>query len=418
MMKNKLFALVDCNNFFVSCEILFKPYLRNKPVIVLSNNDGCVISRSNEAKELGIKMAEPYFKIKDFCKAHNIYVFSCNHRLYKDISNRVMKILSDFMPKIEIYSIDEAFLDVTGLEDNIDEYCYEIQNNIKKWIGITVSIGVSYTKTLAKMAVSRAKKNRTNYIHKIISQQDLYSALSETKIEDIWGIGKKNANILQLHNINYADQLAKYDVKKIRSICNINIERIIYELNCVSCIDLAVVTNNKSIASSRSFGVVVKSMDSLDEAVSTYITRAAIKLREQNLYAQSIYLYLESTYQSNHIILSDSCNLEQPTNYTPTLITFAMKILRKIYSNKYQYKKCGIILMDLVSINNAQFSLFDEDKTKKNTVIMKMMDGINKKFGSNILQYASCGYNHKWKAKDEYSSNIMSQDIRFLPKIM
>lgn len=420
---SKYFALVDCNNFFVSCERLFQPQLMSKPVVVLSNNDGCVISRSNEAKKLGIKMGVPYFQIKELCEAQGVKVFSSNFKLYGDLSHRVMTILQSFTPNIEIYSIDEAFLDLTGLEQNSAEYCREISNRIKKWTGIPVSIGTAPTKTLAKMANYLTKLENLNG-NKSCFHIDLFDSnirkqyLSKTDVSAIWGIGSKLSVSLKTIGIGTALDLANADPKMIRKKFSIVVEKIVHELNGFSCIEMEMTKPKQSITSSRSFGTEVSTNEDLEEAISTYVSRAAIKLREQNSYATTLYVYLETKFKPKKEYFSNIIRLETPTNHTPTLVKAAKKALNNIYKKGLKYKKCGIILLDLLEKNEIQDSFLIQKEDPKKNVLMQIIDGINKKTGKDIVIFASNGIQQKWIMQKDHCSNNYTSSWSGLKKVI
>lgn len=416
-MHNKLYVLVDCNNFFASCERVFAPHLNDKPLIILSNNDGCVISRSNEAKALGIQMGIPYFKIKEFCLQNNVIILSSNYQLYSDISSRVMNILQDFSQNCEIYSIDEAFLEVTGLENDINEYVERIAESIFKWTGIPVSIGVGSTKTLAKISANIAKKYSKNYFI-INKKEDHY--LKEIEVADVWGIGKNTAASLNEFGIFNAYDLATTDSRKIYKLFNLVVEKIALELRGFSCKELTANHLQKNITSSRSFGIQINNIDNLEGAISYHVSIAALKLRQQESYAQAIYVYLQSNNKHDikkKIYYSHSINFDLATNNTPVIINLAKKCLDKIYLPNVQYRKCGIILMNIVNKNQFQNSLFDVESSEKSHTLSKVIDSINSKMGKDTITHGRTTYNNSWEMKQNFLSPQYTSSWKELPRI-
>ncbi len=406
---NNLFALVDCNNFFVSCERVFNPELENKPVVVLSNNDGCIISRSNEAKALGIKMGSPFFKVKDFLKQNDVTAFSSNYSLYGDMSQRVMSILSKFTSNIEIYSIDEAFLDFSGFNyKNIENYAHEIKRIVYQWTGIPVSVGVGNTKTLAKISTHIAKKNdRFKGVYVIKDYEEFNNFLKDIPVDEVWGIGRQFKEKLTVSNINTAYQLQNADQQWIKKNFGIVGLRTVKELQGVSCISLKSVSKNKKgITSSRSFGKPVTDYDELRQAISTYITSASRKLRKQKSLANILIIYIltnrfnKENFYYNHKVIK----LPVPTNSTSTFILYANKALKNIYVKGLKYKKAGVMLSDIIPEEYSQLSLFDNVDVAKSNALMTTIDDINDKMGKGTIKSASEGFDKKWKMKSEMRS--------------
>ena len=402
---NRSFALVDCNNFYASCEKIFNPKLIGKPIVVLSNNDGCIITRSAEAKNLGIKMGEPYFKAKKIIQQNNVKVFSSNYALYGDISQRVMEILSSFSPDIEIYSIDEAFLGFDGFKNyELNTYCKHMREKIKKWVGIPVSIGLSETKTLAKIANHLAKKN-FNYEGVCIlkSKLSIDKALKETEINDVWGIGRKLSIFLKKYNIRTAKDFTLLDRQWIRNNMGVVGEKIYFELKGISCLDLELIPNNKkSCCVSRSFSKPIENLNDLEESISNYGTRVSEKIREQKLAAQSMSVFVLTNYfnkrerqYSNSIRLQ----LSFPTNDSIKIVKRALEGLRQIYRNGYRYKKAGIILYELNKVSEIK-GLLDIDREQSDS-IMKTIDKINYRYGNSGIKLASEGIKKKWLMRRE-----------------
>ena len=359
-----IFALVDCNNFYVSCERVFDPYLAKKPIIVLSNNDGCVISRSNEAKSLGVPMGAPFYKYREIIEKNNIEVYSSNYQFYGDMSQRVMKSLGMMIPKqdIEIYSIDEAFIRLDGYErPDVIDLSIEIKKNILNWTGIPISVGIAQTKTLSKVANHIAKKNTSTGVFDIRNNKLQEQILSNFQIEDLWGISYRWGKKLRKLGINNGLDLRNSDTKFIRKKFSIVLERIVYELRGIPCLDIEKVTNKKSIMSSRSFGKLVTELESLEQAISTYATIACEKLRHQNSKSQGIYVFLQTNRFRKDLPQyrrSMKYKLDLPTSDTGYIINAGKKILKKIYRKGYHYQKCGIMLFDLSSKYIQQENLF------------------------------------------------------------
>ncbi|WP_039457271.1 Y-family DNA polymerase [Candidatus Jidaibacter acanthamoebae] len=404
----RFIALVDCNNFYVSCERLFSPSYIDKPVVVLSNNDGCVISRSNEAKLLGIPMGAPYFKFQALCKRHKIIAHSSNFELYGDISRRVMATLEAFVPSIEIYSIDEAFIDLTGIADPL-AFCVMLRGKVMLWTGIPVSIGLSYTKTLAKAAGEVAKKSE-NGVFGLLHEEDINLTLQALNINKVWGIGNQWGMKLELKfGIRTAYDLKLASATFIRKHFSVVIERIIYELKGLSCLELEEIETKKSISSTRTFGRSVSELSELREAIASYTANAARKLRRQNSKAYGIYIYIRTdrfrdTTQHNKGKLIE---LTYPTSDTGALISAAIKGLEAIYKRGFQYKKAGVVLLDIVRENYLQRDITEEynvERGLRSAALMEAVDELNKKFGKRLVQHAAEGVKKEWKVKADLLS--------------
>ncbi|MFH1653331.1 MAG: Y-family DNA polymerase [Pseudomonadota bacterium] len=410
-MLHTLFALIDCNNFFVSCERVFDPSLEGVPVVVLSNNDGCVIARSNEAKKLGIKMGVPSFKCEGLFKKHGVKVFSSNFALYGDMSERVMATIGSFGFDMEVYSIDEAFLSFEGLSpDQITEYGRQIRARVKRWTGIPVSVGIAPTKTLAKAANEVAKKNDIYKGVLDLSATENIDALFESlEVGDVWGIGRKYSEFLIGHGIKNARQLKDLPdawVKKHMSIVGL---KTVLELRGEACIGLEdEPPSKKGITCSRSFGSPVTKLGDLEEAVSTYIARGAEKLRAQSSLASSIQVYILTDRFKNkgNFFYLSTAELLTPTAYTPTLIEHALIELKKIYKKGLKYKKAGIMFTGIHSANQQQTNIFDdpsnEDRKRK---AMAVLDEINRNIAEGAIQFASEGVDKNWRIKRSKRSN-------------
>ncbi|NLW48535.1 MAG: Y-family DNA polymerase [Firmicutes bacterium] len=401
-----MFALVDCNNFYVSCERVFNPALNGKPVVVLSNNDGCVIARSNEAKALGIKMGVPAFQITEFFQKNDVAVYSSNYALYGDLSHRVMSSLGQFTPELEIYSIDEAFLNLIGLPVNYREYARKIRRTVLKNIGIPVSVGIGPTKVLAKTANYYAKKTPENQgIYVLDSPTKINEALKLFNVEDIWGIGRQYSKLLKSLGIKTAwdfTQLQDSWVKKRMTIVGLRVKK---ELEGISCLELELIpAAKKVICTSRSFGESQTELELLREAVATYAARCAAKLRKQHSCAGMLMVFIhtngfktdEPQYEKNFV-----CKLPVATNSTMELIRYALFALKAIYQRGFRYKKAGVLVLDIVPEDQVQGSLFDNVDRHKQAVIMKTMDGINTKYGRDTLKIAVQGSGRKWKLRQE-----------------
>ena len=402
---NQCIALIDCNNFYASCERIFNPKLIGKPIVVLSNNDGCIIARSKEAKKLGIKMGEPYFKAKNIIEKNKVEVFSSNYSLYGDISQRVMETLSSFSSEVEIYSIDEAFLGLNGFENyELKTYCNHIRQTINKWVGIPVSIGVGPTKTLSKIANNLAKKN-SNYKGVCILENkiEIKKALNQTSIEDVWGIGRRLSIFLKKYNINTAHHFSEMDRGWVRKNMGVVGEKTYLELNGVSCLDLDLVPSDKqSCCVSRSFSQPIEKLFDLEESISTYGSRVSEKIREEGLVAESMSIFVLTNHfnrREKQYSNSIKLHLPFPTNNSIKIVKRSLEGIRKIYRPGYKYKKAGIILYGL-SRQNVTKGLLDYDREASDS-IMQTIDKINNRYGGETIKIASEGIKKIWKMKRE-----------------
>ena len=402
---NKSIALIDCNNFYASCERIFNPKLIGQAIVVLSNNDGCIIARSKEAKKLGIKMGEPYFKAKKIIEKNNVKVFSSNYSLYGDISQRVMETLSSFSSDIEIYSIDEAFLSLNGFENyELNTYCQHIRKTIKKWVGVPVSIGVGSTKTLSKIANNLAKKH-SHYKGVCILKNliEIKNGLKLTPIEDVWGIGRQLSLFLRKNNINNAYCFSQIDRGWIRKNMGVVGEKTYLELNGVSCLDLDLTpSDKKSCCVSRSFNKPIEKLFDLEESVSTYGSRVSEKIREEGLVAESMSVFLLTNHfnrREKQYSNSIKLQLPFPTNNSINIVKRALEGVRKIYRPGYRYKKAGVILYGLTR-HNLTKGLLDYDREISDNM-MEVIDKVNNRYGSATLKIASEGIEKIWKMKRE-----------------
>lgn len=407
---NQLFALVDVNNFYVSCERVFAPKLEGVPMVVLSNNDGCAVARSAEVKALGVKMATPWFQMKDLAKQHGIQAYSSNYTLYGDMSSRVVEVLRRFTPNLEVYSIDESFLQIeTVLKQYADPTSLGqiIKQDVKDTTGLPVCVGIGTSKTLAKLANHLAKKHpQFAGVCDISSmpKEALYQWMAETAVGEVWGIGGKTAKKLKELKINSVFDLAQISPQAMRQQFGVVIERICYELRGVSCLQLEEVAPAKQqIISSRSFGKPVTSMEELAESVATHAARGAEKLRSQKSVTGALTIFVQTNphkpfepqhHQSITVVLSD------PSDNTLTLTSAALKGLKQIYKTGFKYKKAGVILNLLADKPTMQQSLFDDIEVKgKSAGLMKAMDSINSRFGNAAIKTAASGTKQDWQMR-------------------
>ena len=417
--KNKI-ALVDCNSFYVSCERLFNPKIQKKAVVVLSNNEGCVISRSREAKDLGIKMGEPYFKVKDLVKRNKVEVYSSNYALYGDISRRVMKVLKTFSPKVEIYSIDEAFIDLSFIDEKgVEDYGREIRSRVLKWTGIPTSVGIASTKTLSKVANHIAKKEKAGVIY---LNTNIDEKLKKFPIEDVWGVGKQLSKFYHKNNISNAYDLKNVSNTWVKKGTNVLGAKTAMELRGIPCIDLQIdQEKRKNCCVSRSFGRKVKDLNELEESVITHCLNAAEKIRADDQIAKTITVFIRtSPFDKNRRYYSNSktIDLAIPTSNSIELIKNAVKALTDIYKYGYAYQKAGIILSGLKDANQNDQNLLTpllENKSKK---LMKAIDYTNTKYGRYAISIAQAGLSKGWKMRREHSSKIDTASFDSLPKIV
>lgn len=417
--KNRI-ALVDCNSFYVSCERLFNPKIQKKAVVVLSNNDGCVISRSREAKDLGIKMGEPYFKVKELVKKNKVEVYSSNYALYGDISRRVMKVLKTFSPKVEIYSIDEAFIDLSFIDEKgVEDYGREIRSRVLKWTGIPTSVGIASTKTLSKVANHIAKKEKAGVIY---LNTNIDEKLKKFPIEDVWGVGKQLSKFYHKNNISNAYDLKNVSNTWVKKGTNVLGAKTAMELRGIPCIDLQIdQEKRKNCCVSRSFGRKVKDLNELEESVITHCLNAAEKIRADDQIAKTITVFIRtSPFDKNRRYYSNSktIDLAIPTSNSIELIKNAVKALTDIYKYGYAYQKAGIILSGLKDANQNDQNLLTpllENKSKK---LMKAIDYTNTKYGRYAISIAQAGLNKGWKMRREHSSKIDTASFDSLPKIV
>ena len=412
-----MYALIDCNNFYASCERVFRPDLNGKPIVVLSNNDGCVIARSNEAKELGIPMGAPAFEYESLFKKQNVHVFSANFALYGDMSNRVMSILSDYSPEMEIYSIDECFLKLTGFEHyNLLDYGQQMRQKVVKWTGVPVSVGFAPTKSLAKLANRIAKKypDHTQGVYSIDTDEKREKALKWLKVGDVWGIGRQHAKRLKdIGCITAYDFtcLSENWVKKNMSVVGWRLQR---DLQGIPTFDLEAVQPKQSIATTRTFEEDYTEYAQLAERVSTFASMCAEKLRRQKSCCGSLMVFvLTNRHRTDRPQYSRNLAVKMPfyTSSTLEIVDFALKALKQIYQPGYSYKKAGVVVQDFVPENEVQPKLFDS-RDARQIPLMKAIDKINAQFGQQKIRLASQDPKRVWKMKQEKLSLRYTTDLK------
>lgn len=412
---NKFFGLADCNNFYASCERVFNPSLVERPVVVLSNNDGCVIARSNEAKKLGIEMGAPYFQIKQLARRGNVAVFSSNFVLYGDMSRRVMGLLKKFVPATEVYSIDEAFLDFTGMDETkLDELGHKIASTVKRYTGIPVSIGIAPTKTLAKIASKLCKQypklNGCCFMHR---PQDIEKVLRKFPIEDVWGVGRRYAKMLKANGVDTAwdfTQLTPEWVRKRMSVVGLRMWK---ELRGEACIGFEQApADKKQIATTRTFAHDIDEFGELHQSVAQYAVACAEKLRQQNSVCGEIVVFILTNRHKDNIpqhYESRLVKLSVPTDSTLELTKYASGLLRQIYRKGYAYKRAGVILSDISSKKGTQRDMFDTTDRDKHDRLMKTVDGLNASFGRHKIVPAAAGMKF-FKMNREHLSKKFTTD--------
>ena len=413
-------ALIDCNSFYVSCERLFNPKIRKKPVVVLSNNDGCIISRSNEAKALGIKMGEPYFKEKNIIVKNNVQVFSSNYSLYGDISRRVMRTLKRFNSDIEIYSIDEAFLDLSNFsDDEVEDVGHEIRSIVLKWTGIPTSIGIGKTKTLSKVANHIAKTKQSG-VTSFIGIENIDPILEKVEINNVWGVGKQLTKFYHQNGIYNAKQLKNKSNTWIKKSSSVLSSKTAMELRGIPCIDLETTNSKrKSCVVSRSFGQKVESFQELKEAIAGYSLNASEKIRSESLVTKSITVFIRtSPFQSRFGYYSNSKIIDFPiaTNNSIEIVKAAISGLETIFQNGYRYQKAGVQLSGLSDSSDGK-NLFSSERDEKINSLMKSIDNTNYRYGRSTLSLASAGVHKKWNTRRQHYSKIDTADFYCLPTI-
>ena len=425
-MSSHLFALVDVNNFYVSCERVFAPKLENVPMVVLSNNDGCAVARSAEVKALGVKMGTPWFQIKDLAKTHGVLAYSSNYTLYGDMSNRVVEVLRQFTPNLEVYSIDESFLKIDAVMKLYTDPTHlglTVKDRVKDWTGLPVCVGIAPTKTLAKFANHLAKKHpqwQGVCDLSTMTKQDLHQWMTEVSVGEVWGVGQKIAKRLQLMGIKTVFDLLQISPQVMRLQFGVVMERLCYELRGVSCLNLEEVSPPKQqIIASRSFGKLVTSFNELSESVATHIARAAEKLRLQNSVTGAITVFIQTNgfmrgepqYAQSIVV-----PLPDPTDDSLELTAAAMSGLSKIFRGGFRYKKAGVVLNLLSDKPVVQQSLFEDMEAKgQSAELMKTIDEINTRFGSNLIKSAAMGTKRDWAMRSDNRSPSYTTNWNQLP---
>lgn len=408
-----LFALVDCNNFYASCEKLFDPTLKHRPIVVLSNNDGCVVARSAEVKALGIPMGVPWFQIQAEARRHGIVAFSSNYALYADMSNRVVEVMSGFSPNLEVYSIDESFLDLSGMSrqaESLVAYGVEIRQRVADWLGLAVCVGIASTKTLAKLANHSAKKGLAGAEgvcdFTTLTPQALSDLFARIEVGEVWGVGRQIKARLETMGIRTVRQLRDANAETIRARFSVVLERTVCELRGESCLELQeVVPDKQQIMSSRSFGRLIYERADLEEAVASYIAKAAEKLRAQDSLAGAVQVTIRTNvfkpevpqYQKGITV-----PLPEATADTRVLTQWAIRILRRIYRPGFGYHKAGVMLLDLVPAANRQLALFDSHggaRDARSEKLMAVLDNVNQRYGRRTLHLAAEGCERPWQMR-------------------
>jgi len=409
-----MFALVDCNNFYASCERAFNPSLIGRPVVVLSNNDGCVIARSNEAKEVSISMGAPAYQYQYTFEQRGVAVFSANFSLYGDMSHRVMNILSGYSDEQEIYSIDECFLNLAGINEDLHDYGVKMRKHVLKWTGIPTSVGIAETKTLAKLA-NRIAKNfpeRTQGSYVIDTDEKRIKALKWLPIEDVWGVGRRNAKKLKAIGVNTAYDFSQLDRGWVLRKMTIVGARLLDELNGIACHEMEPVESKQSIATTRTFEREYRLFEEVSERITTFTVISAEKLRKQQTRCNSIIVFIEtSRFREPDEKYSNSIVVKLPfaTSSTMEIVKGAIEGLKKIYKPEYQYKRAGVVLMDFVREENVQRSFFF-NSNPKHASLMSAVDDLNSKFGSQKIRLAVQD-TKVWKMKQERISHRYTTDI-------
>lgn len=417
-----LFALVDCNNFYASCERVFNPKLAGKPVVVLGNNDGIVVARSNEAKAFGIPMGVPAFKYRDLFRRHDVQAFSSNYVLYGDMSQRVMETLQQFSPELEVYSIDEAFLSFAGFTSvSLTDYGHRIRATVKQWTGIPVSVGIAETKTLAKIANYVAKQSEeVAGVFDLSIEPDRDGLLARVPVEEVWGIGPNYARRLKQHGITTALALRNTDDQWIRKQMGVVGLRTVQELRGISCLPLEQCPPPKQgITCSRAFGKPITTLTEMREAVATYTARAAEKLRGEQLAASALIVFLTTNPFKDEPQYSNATTLRLPvpTDATPELLRVALKGIEAIYREGFQYKKAGVMLLGLVPVGQVQANLFDHADRERSKRLMLAVDAVNARDGADTVRFAATGLTQRWRTRFTQRSPAYTTHWNNLPMV-
>jgi len=417
-------ALIDGNNFYVSCERVFNPALEGRPVVVLSNNDGCVVARSAEVKALGVKMGTPWFQLKDQARKHGILALSSNYALYADMSSRMMSVLGSYSPQQEIYSIDECFLGFDGFPPaELAAYGQRIRQQVKQWVGLPVCVGIAATKTLAKLANHCAKKNLAgregvcDFGRMSVPQMD--ALLDRIGIGEVWGVGRRLTEKLTRRGITTVKQLRDADTKTLRREFSVVLERTVLELRGIACVELEEAAPNKQqIICSRSFGRYVYSLDELNEAVAGYLARAAEKLRYQGSLAGALQVYVRTNpFNPDHPQYQRGLTLPLPqaTSDSVVLTRAALWALKRLYKPGYAYQKAGVMLLDLSDAATPQGCLFTGHRD--NTTLMQVMDRVNRQWGRGTLKLAAEGVQQGWRMRRQRMSPAYTTNWNELARV-
>ncbi len=409
MSRPAVYALIDCNDFYVSCERVFAPRLKGRPVVVLSNNDGCVISRSREAKDIGVAMGAPLFKVRALLEANGATIFSSNYELYGDMSRRVMQTLEEFAPRMEVYSIDEAFLDLSGYrEAELAGVGRDIRRQIMRWTGIPVCVGIAGTKTLAKLAARVAKRStKAAGVVNLSASPHLRHALALTPVGDVWGVGPRLTRRLSGEGIVTALDLRDADERRMRRLGGVCLGRVVYELRGTPCLPLALCPPpRQSVVCSRSFGRPVESLAELGEAVSYHAARAAARLRRARLTAGVLVVFIATSRfrDENRYDNSVTLMLSEQTDYTPELIGQARRGVEMIYRAGCRFTKAGVMLLELVPASPAQSVMFDAADRAREGRLMRTLDYVNRRMGHRALRYAATGLRPDWRMRSAHRS--------------
>lgn len=418
-----MIALVDVNNFYASVERVFDPSLKGRPIVVLSNNDGCAIARSEEAKALGITMGTPAFMIQEVLKEHKVAVFSSNYTLYGSMSERVMSILKSFAPKVEVYSIDEAFLDLSDLKHvDLFSLAVEIRETVMNHTGLPISIGIAPTKALAKMANKFAKKRKKSIgVHVANEQRTIDELLQSTPVEDVWGIGHQYQKLLLQHNIKCAADLVKTPEEWVRKNMTVVVQRLVYELKGVRAIKWEdVPPPRKNICMGRSFGTLLTNIADIRQAIASHASACGRKLRQDKSCATKIHVFIQTNPhrgEDKQHFSGVTIPLNVATNSSNELVKFALHALKMIFTPGYNYMKAGVMVLDIVPETTIQLGLFDKRDRIKDSKIMNALDKTNKSFGKEMVRYGTQSYGTKWKLKASFLSPCYTTRLDQIMKV-
>lgn len=421
-MKRPLFALIDCNNFFVSCERLFRPDLKDKPAVVLSSNDGCVVARSNEVKALGIPMAAPAFKYKDIFRQHGVAQFSANFELYGDISRRITEVLTTITPRIEIYSVDESFLDLSELKiPDYEAWGKMVRDAISQWVGVPVSVGIAPTKTLAKLACEYAKKHQETAGVVLLSPQDSH-ILQAVDIKDVWGVGRRLAPKMRAEGIMNALDLSRMRSRHIQQLRGIPGRQLVAELGGTSCYPLERGGKRRqSIARTRTFGEDINNIGAIQSALATFAGKAAFRLRESGQLTQRMGVFAQTNkHKPGFQTWKNEAYFETPTADTGLLMGKAMELFENFYNATRSYHRAGIYLWDFLPANQVQTDLFGVVKPleeAKSWSRMQAVDSLNERFGRKTISYAAEELGKAWKPKYQLRSPRYTTNLAELPSV-